>query len=126
MFIQWCPTPCANGGAGRDFRACAACSTGVSDHPEQFGIGVAASVCAAVVHIRDIAAPLRAAVGWNVAIGGVGSMLPSTVLFVDAHLSALLALLLGSLLLQRLGKAALGSKNAVLEAPPSAAKVKKE
>jgi hypothetical protein len=98
----------------------------VSDHPEQFGIGVAASVCAAVVHIRDIAAPLRAAVGWNVAIGGVGSMLPSTVLFVDAHLSALLALLLCSLLLQRLGKAALGSKNAVLEAPPSAAKVKKE
>lgn len=77
----------------------------VSDKPDQFSKDIAASVCSLVVTIRAAARPLRTAVGWTLASGG---FLPATI-FVDAHLSVLLATVCGSLLLKRILSAIAGA-----------------
>lgn len=75
----------------------------LSDNPGQLAKDIAASVCMAVVQIRDAVTPLRESVGWTLQIAG---FLPATTsVFVDAHLAALFVILCGSLLLKRLASA---------------------
>lgn len=82
----------------------------VSDNPGQLAKDVAASVCPVVVYIRDVMTPLRSAVGWTWAYGG--GFLPVATFFVDAHLTALLTIVVGSFLVKRLVSGLLGGMSA--------------